>query len=69
MRLSVAVVGSRGRVSLPQEVRELLGLKEGDTVFFLLEGDRVCLARSPEDFGEYLGLYGTAPGGFAPGDE
>ncbi len=59
--MSVAVVGSRGRVALPREVRELLRLEEGDTVFFLIEGDRVRLARSPEDFGEYLGLYGSAP--------
>ncbi len=62
MRLSVAVLGTRGRVVLPQEVREHLGLHEGDTVFFLMEGDRVRLARAPEDFGEYLGLYG-GPGG------
>jgi AbrB family looped-hinge helix DNA binding protein len=57
--MSVAVIGSRGRVVLPQEVREALGLNPGDTVFFLQDGDQIRLARAPEDFGEYMGLYGS----------
>lgn len=63
MRLSVAVIGSRGRVVLPPEVRAALGVGQGDTLFFLVEGDRVRLARAPEDFGEYLDLYGHRPSG------
>ncbi len=60
MRMSVAVIGSRGRIVLPQEVRTALGVSEGDTVFFIAEGDQVRLARAPEDFGEYLSLYSPA---------
>jgi AbrB family looped-hinge helix DNA binding protein len=56
MRMSVAVIGSRGRLVLPREVRDALGVREGDTVFFLLEGEQVRLAAAPEDFGEYMRL-------------
>ncbi len=58
MRIAVAVMGARGRVVVPAEVRAALGVAPGDTLFFLVEGDRVRLARAPEDFGEYLELYG-----------
>jgi AbrB family looped-hinge helix DNA binding protein len=64
MHMAVAKVGSRGRIALPREVREHLGLGEGDTVLFLLDGDQVRLARSPEDFGQYVGLLGSGPAGW-----
>ena len=61
MRMSVAVVGSRGRVVLPREVRDALHLLPGDSLFFLIEGEQVRLSRAPEDIGEYLALYGGSP--------
>ncbi len=60
MRMSVAIIGSRGRIVLPREVRTALGVSEGDTVFFIMEADQVRLARAPEDFGGYLNLYSPA---------
>ena len=61
MRMSIAVLRSRGRLVLPAEVRGQLGLSEGDAVLFLIDGDQVRLTRSPENFGEYLALYGPQP--------
>lgn len=47
--LATAKVGRNFRVTIPQEVRELLELEEGDEVlFFKTEGwiRRVCLRKS-----------------------
>jgi AbrB family looped-hinge helix DNA binding protein len=55
-----AVVGTRGRIVLPREVRAALGVAEGDTFFFVIQGEQVRLARAPSDFGEYLGMFGGA---------
>ena len=58
MHWRVAVVGSRGRVTLPPEVRRALGVAEGDPVFFLLDDAGVRLTRAPGDLTEYRALYG-----------
>ncbi len=59
----VAVLGSRGRVTLPPEVRRALGVADGDPVFFLLDDAGVRLTRAPRDLTEYRALHGGA--GFA----
>ncbi len=56
MKLTPVVVGSRGRIVLPREAREALGVAEGDTLFCIVQGDLVRLVRTPSDFGAYLGL-------------
>jgi AbrB family looped-hinge helix DNA binding protein len=63
-----AVVGSRGRVVLPRQVREALGVAEGDTLFFVVQGEHVRLTRAPSDFGEYLGMFGGGPADFSVED-
>ncbi len=62
MKLLPVRVGSRGRIVLPREAREALGVAEGDTLFCIVQGDQVRLVRTPSDFSEYLGLLG------GPGD-
>ncbi len=61
MKLLPVAVGSRGRIVLPREVRDALGAAEGDTLFFVVQGDQVRLTRAPADFGEYLGMFGGGP--------
>jgi len=67
MRYS-SVVSSKGQVTVPQEIRMRLGLKEGDRLEFVIEGDRTVIrpARIAENpFEKYAGVLGTVPGGNA----
>lgn len=62
-----SIISSKGQVTVPQEIRIRLGLKEGDRVEFVVEGDDTIIRplRSAENpFEEYDGaLGGTFPGG------
>ncbi len=40
-------VTRRGQVTVPQEIRQALGLKQGDKVVFVWDGDAVTLRPSP----------------------
>lgn len=52
---TTATVTSKGQVTIPKGVRDALGIQEGDTVIFRVEGDRAVLARTPD----LLALAGT----------
>jgi antitoxin PrlF len=41
----LTVVTRKGQVTIPAEIRQVLGIKEGDKVAFVLEDDQVRLAR------------------------
>ena len=43
-----ARVTSKGQITIPQAVREALGLGEGDHVVFRVEGRQAFLARTPD---------------------
>ena len=62
-----SVISSKGQVTVPQEIRIRLGLKEGDRVEFFLEGGNTIMrpVRSAENpFDAYAGvLEGAFPGG------
>jgi antitoxin PrlF len=61
-----STISSKGQVTVPQEVRNRLGLATGDKVDFVIEGDRTVLrpSRSEEDpFEKYRGILGPFPGG------
>lgn len=63
-----STVSSKGQVTVPQEIRSRLGLKEGDRLEFVVEGDRTVIrpARTSENpFAAYTGALGTFPGGEA----
>ena len=42
-----AKVTSKGQITIPKEVREALGIAEGDQVVFRVEQHRAVLARTP----------------------
>lgn len=50
-----ATMTSKGQITVPKVVRDALGLAEGDSVYFRVEGDRALLARTPN----FLDLAGT----------
>jgi AbrB family looped-hinge helix DNA binding protein len=39
---------TKGQVTIPKAVRDALGLADGDTVVFRVEGQRAVLARTPD---------------------
>jgi antitoxin PrlF len=59
-------ISSKGQVTVPQEIRNRLGLSAGDRVEFAIEGDRTVIrpARAISNpFEKYIGVLGTFPGG------
>jgi antitoxin PrlF len=62
-----SVISSKGQVTVPQEIRVRLGLKEGDRVEFVVEGGNTVIrpVRAAENpFEAYAGaLAGTFPKG------
>ena len=59
-------ISSKGQVTVPQEIRNRLGLVAGDRVDFVIEGDRTVIrpSRSVENpFEKYRGILGPFPGG------
>jgi len=50
-----AKMSSKGQITVPKAVRDALGIGEGDTVVFRVEGNRAVLARTPV----FLSLAGT----------
>jgi len=58
METSTAKVSSKYQVVLPRSVREALGLRVGDEVIFVIDGDRVLLRPRPASFTEAMrGLH------------
>ncbi|HTW30044.1 MAG TPA: AbrB/MazE/SpoVT family DNA-binding domain-containing protein [Candidatus Sulfotelmatobacter sp.] len=59
-------ISSKGQVTVPQEIRNRLGLVAGDRVDFVIEGDRTVIrpSRSEENpFEKFIGIAGPFPGG------
>ncbi|MDH5293276.1 MAG: AbrB/MazE/SpoVT family DNA-binding domain-containing protein [Acidimicrobiia bacterium] len=52
---AAARVTSKGQITIPKEVRDALGILEGDEVVFRVEEHRAVLARTPN----LLDLAGT----------
>ena len=50
-----ARMSSKGQLTVPKVVRDALGVSEGDSVVFRVEGNSAVLARTPE----FLDLAGS----------
>lgn len=50
-----AKITAKGQVTLPKSVRDALGVMEGDTILFRVEGDRAVIAKTAD----FLALAGT----------
>lgn len=59
----IAKVTSKGQITVPQEVRKLLGLKQGDGLIFEITGNTVTLVPPDEDnpFDAYIGTLPPLP--------
>jgi AbrB family looped-hinge helix DNA binding protein len=59
-------LGSKGRVTIPVEIRQRLGLTTGDRIDFVIEGDRTVIRPcrdNPHPFEKQLGILGPFPDG------
>lgn len=59
-----ARVTSKGQLTIPAEVRRALGIREGDSLVFEVEGGkvRVRVARRPVSFADYAGIWREGEG-------
>lgn len=63
---SSSIIGPKGRLTVPKEVRTRLGLKAGDSVEFEIEGNDVVIRRAQREenpFAKYAGALPAFPGG------
>jgi antitoxin PrlF len=61
-----SLVTSKGQITVPQEIRERLGLKKGDRVEFVAEKTRTVVRRAKtteNPFTKYVGVLPAFPGG------
>lgn len=59
-------ISSKGQVTVPQEIRNRLGLVAGDRVDFVIDGNQTVIRPSRDDsdpFEKYMGVLGPFPGG------
>jgi AbrB family looped-hinge helix DNA binding protein len=45
IEISIGSVTSKGQVTIPKDIRDELGLTEGDKIMFLIEGDKAILRK------------------------
>jgi AbrB family looped-hinge helix DNA binding protein len=59
-----ARITSKGQVTIPKDVREALGLREGDSLLFEVEGEKVTVSvvRKPVSFADYAGAWREGKG-------
>lgn len=61
-----STISSKGQVTVPQHIRNRLGLSPGDRVEFVIEGERTVIRPVREAvnrFEKYRGALGRFPGG------
>jgi len=56
----IATMTSKGQVTVPREVREKLGLKQGDGLVFEIEGNTITLL-TPQADNPFDAFIGTLP--------
>jgi antitoxin PrlF len=65
MKIS-STISSKGQVTIPQEIRNRLGVSAGDRIDFVLEEGKTVILPSRSDgnpFEKYRGALGPFPGG------
>lgn len=45
MEVGVGTLTSKGQITIPKEIRDILGVIEGDRLIFLVEEDRVTMRK------------------------
>lgn len=63
--MPVSVLTNKGQTTIPKDVRNYLGLKPNDRIFYMIEGERVVLKPLKENI---LDLRGSVAGKKKPID-
>ncbi len=45
MEVGIASITTKGQTTIPKEIREKSGLREGDRAIFIIEGERVVIRK------------------------
>ena len=61
MKINTATVSSKGQVVLPKDVREHLGVKQGDEIEFVLDEHGVHVRPKIKEANPFLAWIGAAP--------
>jgi len=61
----IAVLSSKGQIVIPKDIRDALGLREGDKLEISLEGHRVVMHHVSEKYPDWRTLQGA----FGPVDQ
>jgi AbrB family looped-hinge helix DNA binding protein len=70
VRMLTSKISSKGQTVLPREVREQLGLKQGSSVAYRIEGDCVTLRKLPDyDVEWHRAIAAVCTEWFTPEDE
>ncbi len=64
-----AILSAKGQVTLPKEIRDVLGLRPNDKIVFTIEDGRLILTPKNVSFSDLAGFLGTPPNGPATLDE
>ena len=68
--MEFAKIGARGQTTIPKAIRDAAGLREGDTIAFEIEGDRLMVHKVVPGRHEYLHGLGAMMGEWlSPEDE
>ena len=66
--MRTTIMTRKGQVTIPAEIRQALGLVEGDRLEVLLEADAVCLRRAESVIARTAGIF-AHPGPVRPAEE
>ncbi len=50
MKIEIAKVTSKDQITIPKNIRELLGVEAGDEIVFLSEDTRIRIIKKPKDW-------------------
>lgn len=68
--MHISRLAANNQAVIPQEIRDALGLKEGDTILFSVEDGRAVIRKAPAaDTGYLRALEGTLSEWSSPEDE
>jgi AbrB family looped-hinge helix DNA binding protein len=54
-------VTTKGRITVPQEIRRRMGLRKGDRIEFVAEGRRTTVRRAPAEHNPFDKFIGILP--------
>lgn len=63
--MAEAVLSSKNQIVIPREAREALGVKPGDKLLVVAQGDRVIVLQKPKAF--HAAIRGLARRSYPPG--